>query len=94
MCPRKPSEQSTVWKPLSQENTFPFRAHGADKGKLGDARWLCCAGMLAHTVFFVKMLAILVCSRMHLAIDCGGQTGTEIALDVSDVLQCEFGFHL
>jgi hypothetical protein len=31
---------------------------------------------------------------MHLAFDCGEQNGTEIALDISDVVQCELRFHL
>jgi len=55
--------------------------------RLGDARWLCCAGMLTN-FRFVKMLAFLVCSRRHLATDCGQQTGTETGLAVSDVLHC------
>ena len=61
--------------------------------RLGDARWLCCAGMLIHFLF-VTMLAVLICSRRHLAIGGGAQTGTVITLDVSDVLQCGFIFHL
>jgi hypothetical protein len=61
--------------------------------RLGDARWLCCAGRLTQ-FHFVKMSSVLVCSRRHLAIHCGQQTGTEITLDISEVLLCEFRFHL
>jgi len=38
--------------------------------RLSDARWLCCAGIVTHFPF-VKMLAVLICYRRYLAIDCG-----------------------
>jgi hypothetical protein len=40
------------------------------------------------------MLEALFCSRRHSAIDGEGQTGTAIMLNVPDLLQCEFSFHL